>query len=186
MNGQVIELGLGIHQTGHTEVERLRGIVDRSLVLPCLDAGRSLVTQMQLRQVEGRNEISTIVAIGREAVSAVTIENKSLYGSLNQTTDRFAAVAQINDIRQIRHKLSPKWRRSSGEEPCRGEGPSLHLGSADAPMTAKPSGAARRPSSTAAPAEVKTKGGIIELVWRRSVDVQHGPRLCIPGDLWRE
>ena len=146
MSGRVIELGLGIQQTGQTEVEALRRIVDRALVmlrdwlaacgesdrdtlrveidecraavaagveaerleaivLPCLDAGSSIVTQMQRQQVEGRHEMSTLVAIVREAASAVAIENKSLYGSLNQSTDRFAAVAQINDIRQIKTQI---------------------------------------------------------------------------------
>jgi diguanylate cyclase len=76
-----------------------------AMVVPCLDAGKSIVTQMQLKQLEGRNEMSTLIAIVREAVSAVATENKNLHVSLTQSTDRFAAVAQFNDIQQIKTQI---------------------------------------------------------------------------------
>jgi len=76
-----------------------------AMVMPCLDAGKSIVTQMQLKQLEGRNEMSTLITIVREAVSEVAMENRNLHTSLNQSTDRFAAVAQFNDIQQIKTQI---------------------------------------------------------------------------------
>jgi len=146
MNGKVIELGLGIHQTDHTPAAALRNVIDQSLVLlrdwlvafgdpnrdelcdgledcrtalaagvqaeelearviPYLDTGKSIVTQMQLKQLESRNEMSTLITIVHEAVAAVTSENNSLQVSLSQSTDRFSAVAQFNDIYQIKTQI---------------------------------------------------------------------------------
>ena len=146
MNGKVIELGLGAHQTGHTQIAVLRNLMDRSLdllrdwvvafgsrdrdtlsgglddcraavasgvdaeelealIIPYLDAGKSIVTEMQLEQIESRNEMSTLIAIVRDAVAAVAVENKNLHLSLNQSTDRFAAVVQFNDIQQIKTQI---------------------------------------------------------------------------------
>ena len=89
----------GILASGATadEVEALLG--------PCLDAAKSIVTEMQLKQVESRNEMTALVAVVREAVAAVTHENSSLNASLNESTDRFAAVAQYNDIHKIKSQI---------------------------------------------------------------------------------
>jgi diguanylate cyclase (GGDEF)-like protein len=144
--GKVIELGLAVPQSGHSQVEGLRSIIDRSFVLlgdwltafgdgnhdnlcggldacrtaladgmpveelealvgPCLHAGRSIVTQIQLQQVESRNEMSTLITIVREAVEAVATETKDLHVSLKQSTERFAAVAELNNIHQIRTQI---------------------------------------------------------------------------------
>jgi len=72
---------------------------------PCLEAAKTLVTEMQLKQVEGRNEMTALVAIVREAVAAVAEENHSLNASLSESTDRFAAVAQFNDIHKIKSQI---------------------------------------------------------------------------------
>jgi diguanylate cyclase len=76
-----------------------------ALVVPCLDHGKSIVAEMQLKQLEGRNEMGALITIVREAVSAVAMESKSLHVSLSQSTDRFVAVAQFNDIQQIKTQI---------------------------------------------------------------------------------
>jgi len=76
-----------------------------ALIVPCLDAGKAIVTETQLKQLEGRSEMGALITIVRDAVSAVAMENKSLHVSLNQSTDRFVAVAQFNDIHQIKTQI---------------------------------------------------------------------------------
>ena len=85
-----------------------------ALAGPCLHAGKSIVTQIQLQQLESRNEMSTLITIVREAVEAVATENKDLHVSLQQSTERFAAVAELNNLHQIKSKSSPRCRCSGG------------------------------------------------------------------------
>jgi diguanylate cyclase len=146
MNGNVIEIGVGMHRAGEAEVAAVHNVIDGSLallrdwlaafgdpdredlcdgldgcrsalasgvqaeelealVVPCLDSGKSMVTQMQLKQLEGRNEMSTLITIVREAVAAVTVESNALHCSLKQSASRFEAVAQFNNIQQIKTQI---------------------------------------------------------------------------------
>jgi diguanylate cyclase len=76
-----------------------------ALVVPCLDSSKALVTQLQLKQLESRNEMSTLITIVREAVAAVTVENQSLHVSLKQSAGRFEEVAEFNNIHQIKTQI---------------------------------------------------------------------------------
>jgi diguanylate cyclase len=77
----------------------------RAMVLPCLDTSKTIVTDMRLREMESRNEMSTLITIVREAVAAVTQESQNFHSSLTQSTERFVAVAHYNDIHQIKHQI---------------------------------------------------------------------------------
>jgi diguanylate cyclase len=73
---------------------------------PCLDAGRQAVDDIRDKQQERRRELNGLVALVREAVSAVGVENESLRTGLTRSLDRFEAVGQFGDIKEIKKRLA--------------------------------------------------------------------------------
>jgi diguanylate cyclase (GGDEF)-like protein len=77
-----------------------------SRLVPSLDAGRKAVADIRSKQQERRRELSGLVALVREAVAAVGVENDSLRTGLSRSIDRFEAVGQFGDVAEIRKRLA--------------------------------------------------------------------------------
>jgi diguanylate cyclase (GGDEF)-like protein len=73
---------------------------------PCLDASRRAVADIRLKQQERRRELTGLVTLVREAIAAVGIENDSLRTGLIRSLDRFEAVGQFGDIKEIKKRLA--------------------------------------------------------------------------------
>jgi diguanylate cyclase len=83
---------------GHAEVPASTGA-------ECLERVRGLVDRLKRQRVERRREMAAIVALVRDAVSAVGMEMSSLHSSIEASTDRFEAIAELEDPRQIKELL---------------------------------------------------------------------------------
>ena len=75
-------------------------------VEPCLDVSRKAVADIRLKQQERRRELTGLVSLVREAITAVGVENDSLRTGLIRSLDRFEAVGQFGDIKEIKRRLA--------------------------------------------------------------------------------
>jgi diguanylate cyclase len=80
--------------------EQLRPLLD-----DCLAAVTMALAHFEREQRDGRAEISTLVAIVRDAVETVVGGGASLDANLESSADRFAAAVQFNDIHQIKKQI---------------------------------------------------------------------------------
>ena len=95
------------------EIERLRALFTdhQRMDLPgdlgaeCLQHCQAVADRVRRRRAERRREMTAIVALVRDAVSTVESEVASLHSSIEQSTDRFEAIAEIRDPRVIRELL---------------------------------------------------------------------------------
>jgi diguanylate cyclase (GGDEF)-like protein len=71
----------------------------------CLERIRAVADRMCRRRAERRREMAAIVALVRDAVAAVELEVSSLYSSIDASTDRFGAISELEDPRQIKDLL---------------------------------------------------------------------------------
>jgi diguanylate cyclase len=75
------------------------------LIDACLAEGREIVKELAAQQAERGREMSSVVSMVREVVGTVGSEMTTLHGSLQKSTDRFDAIGQMTDARQIKARL---------------------------------------------------------------------------------
>jgi diguanylate cyclase (GGDEF)-like protein len=73
---------------------------------PCLDEGRRTIAEIRAKQQEGRRELTGLISMVREVVSAVGAENHGLHTSLNHALDRCETLGQFGDIWEIKSRLA--------------------------------------------------------------------------------
>lgn len=71
----------------------------------CVQRCEVVAERIRRRRAERRREMTTIVTLVRDAVSAVESEMTSLHSSIEQSTDRFEAIAKIEDPAVLRQLL---------------------------------------------------------------------------------
>lgn len=78
------------------------GQASQQLFAVCESTVRSMATQRSARQAE----INSLIGLVREAVATIAGDNHCFASSLDQTTARFEAMAQCNDLRQLKQQLA--------------------------------------------------------------------------------
>ncbi len=77
---------------------------------PCFQAGTEAVAGIKIRQQEHRRELTGLVGLVRQAVEAVSSENRSLHARVGLSTERFEAAARMDDIQTIKIALEAEVR----------------------------------------------------------------------------
>lgn len=101
-------------QEALSEIGRCRGLfleesepariqaVGQSLFTKCESALRGIADLRTTRQ----SEINSLIALVREAVTTIAGSNQTFDSNLDQTAARFEAMAQCNDLHQLKERLS--------------------------------------------------------------------------------
>jgi diguanylate cyclase (GGDEF)-like protein len=84
-----------------SEPERIQ-VASQLLFQTCESTLRSFAEQRSSRQ----SEINALIALVREAVATIAGSNQTFDSSLDQTTARFEAMAQCNDLHQLKERLA--------------------------------------------------------------------------------
>jgi diguanylate cyclase len=84
-----------------TEPARIQS-ASESLFAVCEGTLRAISGQRSERQ----SEITALIALVREAVATIAGDNHTFDSSLDQTTARFEAMAQCNDLHQLKERLA--------------------------------------------------------------------------------
>jgi diguanylate cyclase (GGDEF)-like protein len=84
-----------------SEPERIQS-ASQSLFQTCESSLRSIAEQRSSRQ----SEINALIALVREAVATIAGSNQTFDSRLDQTTARFEALAQCNDLHQLKERLA--------------------------------------------------------------------------------
>jgi diguanylate cyclase (GGDEF)-like protein len=72
----------------------------------CQAACEEIVAKIRAEQADKQRELTSLIALVREAVATVGLENNSLQASVTESTDRFEAIARMNDIRLVKSRLA--------------------------------------------------------------------------------
>ncbi|MEZ5284136.1 MAG: GGDEF domain-containing protein [Vicinamibacterales bacterium] len=73
--------------------------------LACLQRSRAVADRTRQRRVERRREMASILALVRDVVSAAASEIMSIHSGIEVSTDRFEAIAELEDPQQIKALL---------------------------------------------------------------------------------
>jgi diguanylate cyclase (GGDEF)-like protein len=71
----------------------------------CNDACRQVLGLLERQRLEHKEEIATLVDMVREALAIVAGDGKNFNASLGSSMQRFEALVQINDVKQLKVKL---------------------------------------------------------------------------------
>lgn len=71
----------------------------------CLHEGRELIDQLQQLRAQRVQESFAVVEALREVMATMGAEMSSMHSSLSQSTERFEAIGQLTDPRQIKMRL---------------------------------------------------------------------------------
>jgi diguanylate cyclase len=71
----------------------------------CLADGQKAVADQIAQRAERARELASLVAMVREVIASVGSEMHTLHSSLRKSTDRFDAIGQMTDARQIKARL---------------------------------------------------------------------------------
>lgn len=71
----------------------------------CLADGQQIVAGLLAQRAERAREMASIVSMVREAIASVGSEMTTLHSDLQKSTDRFDAIGQMTDPRQIKARL---------------------------------------------------------------------------------
>jgi diguanylate cyclase len=71
----------------------------------CFGDAQQILNEVQAQQAERTREMGSLVSMVREVVASVGSEMSTLHTSLQKSTDRFDAIGQMTDVRQIKARL---------------------------------------------------------------------------------
>jgi diguanylate cyclase len=77
----------------------------QALAAACLSEGRELIDQLHQLRAQRVQESFAVVEALREVMATMGAEMTSMHSSLTQSTERFEAIGQLNDPRQIKMRL---------------------------------------------------------------------------------
>ena len=78
----------------------------QALAARCFESCRGAVGRLGEAQAERRKEIASLVELVREAMATIAGDAGELQSSLGQSTQRFEALAELNDLNQIKTRLA--------------------------------------------------------------------------------
>ena len=78
----------------------------QALAARCFESCRGAVGRVGEAQAERRKEIASLVELVREAMATIAGDAGELQSSLSQSTERFEALAGLNDLHQIKTRLA--------------------------------------------------------------------------------
>lgn len=76
-----------------------------ALASACLTEGRALIEQLQQLRAQRVEESFAVVEALREVMATMGAEMTTMHTSLTQSTERFEAIGQLNDARQMKVRL---------------------------------------------------------------------------------
>jgi len=76
-----------------------------ALATACLGEGRELIAQLQQLRTQRVEESFAVVEALRDVMTTMGAEMSSMHTSLTQSTERFEAIGQLNDARQMKMRL---------------------------------------------------------------------------------
>ena len=99
--------------TLHASIENCRKAVvsaaDPAAILTsvdaCNDACRQVLAQLERQRLEHKEEIATLVDMVREALAIVAGDGESFNKNLGNSMERFEALVQIDDVKQLKIQL---------------------------------------------------------------------------------
>ena len=76
-----------------------------ALAAACLTEGRELIAQLQQLRTQRVEESFAVVEALRDVMATMGAEMTTMHTSLTQSTERFEAIGQLNDARQMKARL---------------------------------------------------------------------------------
>jgi diguanylate cyclase len=106
--GEAFGLGEAVPPVEHCRAELANGVSAEALdpvAKSCFEATRSSAEKAKAVATEQRSQIASLVAMVRETVATVTGNQATFDETLTGSAERFARLAQVNDLRQIQAQL---------------------------------------------------------------------------------